>query len=206
MATLYDKSLDQLKKHQWSLSPYTNLSLPSAQWRFGSWGSLWLSGEKKMSWLPVSNLDLTTIDGLVFPQMGAHLYYTIGSVGAARVRGKAVAQTESAIGAFDLDESVIDNVKAYSAESPQARVTGLDVVANTGDLGSGSTMRLKGTDAEQETESERIQVRENLQETAFFYPQLVADSTGGVSMKFTLPESLTTWRFMGLAHTVDLCR
>ena len=56
-----------------------------------------------------------------------------------------------------------------------------------------------------ETQPEQVQVRENLQETAFFYPQLVADENGGVTLKFTLPESLTTWRFMGLAHTTDLC-
>ena len=43
-------------------------------------------------------------------------------------------------------------------------------------------------------------MRENLKETAFFYPRLNTDNNGNVSLKFTLPESLTTWRFMGLAH------
>ena len=51
----------------------------------------------------------------------------------------------------------------------------------------------------------QMQLRENLNETAFFYPQLATDSTGVITLKFTLPESLTTWRFMGLAHTKDLC-
>jgi len=52
---------------------------------------------------------------------------------------------------------------------------------------------------------DQVQIRENLNETAFFYPQLMTDSTGAVALKFTLPESLTTWRFMGLAHTQDMC-
>ncbi len=49
------------------------------------------------------------------------------------------------------------------------------------------------------TESD-IALRENLNETAFFLPQLLADKNGNVSLKFTLPESVTTWRFMSIAH------
>lgn len=49
-------------------------------------------------------------------------------------------------------------------------------------------------------------LRQNFSETAFFYPQLLADSTGLVTIRFTLPETLTTWRFAGVAHTADLCR
>ncbi len=49
-----------------------------------------------------------------------------------------------------------------------------------------------------------VQMRENLNETAFFYPRLNTDANGNVSIKFTLPESLTTWRFMGLAHDKDI--
>jgi uncharacterized protein YfaS (alpha-2-macroglobulin family) len=60
-------------------------------------------------------------------------------------------------------------------------------------------------EAEDLAPDQPVQLRENLQETAFFYPQLVTDGTGRVVLKFTLPESLTTWRFMGLAHTTDLC-
>jgi len=47
-------------------------------------------------------------------------------------------------------------------------------------------------------------LRENLQETAFFYPALVADGKGNVNIQFTLPESVTTWRFMGLAHDKNM--
>ena len=49
-----------------------------------------------------------------------------------------------------------------------------------------------------------VQLRENLNETAFFYPALQTDSAGNVSVKFTLPEIVTTWRFMGLAHDKDM--
>ena len=47
-------------------------------------------------------------------------------------------------------------------------------------------------------------IRTDFSETAFFYPQLRTNKKGEVSIEFTLPESLTTWRFMGLAHTRDM--
>lgn len=46
-----------------------------------------------------------------------------------------------------------------------------------------------------------VPLRQNFAETAFFYPALRTDTNGVVSLSFTLPESLTEWKFMGLAHT-----
>lgn len=50
----------------------------------------------------------------------------------------------------------------------------------------------------------QIQARANLAETAFFFPQLETDANGSVIIKFTIPEALTKWKMMGLAHTKDL--
>jgi uncharacterized protein YfaS (alpha-2-macroglobulin family) len=47
-------------------------------------------------------------------------------------------------------------------------------------------------------------VRDNLNETAFFYPALLTDKNGNVMLKFTLPESVTTWKFMGFAHDKNM--
>lgn len=49
-----------------------------------------------------------------------------------------------------------------------------------------------------------VKTRSNFNETAFFYPQLMTDANGDIKIKFTIPESLTKWRFLGLAHTQDL--
>ena len=46
--------------------------------------------------------------------------------------------------------------------------------------------------------------RSNFAETAFFYPNLRSNEKGEIKIEFTLPESLTTWKFMGLAHTKDM--
>ncbi|MBV6881598.1 MG2 domain-containing protein [Epilithonimonas ginsengisoli] len=49
----------------------------------------------------------------------------------------------------------------------------------------------------------KIPVRQNLNETAFFYPNLLTDKNGNVSFEFTSPEALTQWKLMFLAHTKD---
>ncbi len=50
---------------------------------------------------------------------------------------------------------------------------------------------------------DKIPVRQNLNETAFFYPNLLTDKDGNVSFEFTSPEALTQWKVMFLAHTKD---
>ncbi|HET9055784.1 MAG TPA: alpha-2-macroglobulin family protein [Chitinophagaceae bacterium] len=49
-----------------------------------------------------------------------------------------------------------------------------------------------------------IQIRKNFNETAFFLPDLKTDSAGNISFSFTIPEALTEWKFLGLAHTKDM--
>ncbi|MCG2615289.1 MG2 domain-containing protein [Terrimonas sp. NA20] len=44
-------------------------------------------------------------------------------------------------------------------------------------------------------------VRKNFSETAFFYPRLKADRRGGFTISFTIPESVTEWKWKMLAHT-----
>lgn len=61
-----------------------------------------------------------------------------------------------------------------------------------------------GTKKKDETTSDQQSIRSNFAETAFFYPQLRTDSKGNVSIAFTLPESLTRWKFMGYAHTKEM--
>jgi len=57
---------------------------------------------------------------------------------------------------------------------------------------------------EQKTSTDDIQIRKNFNETAFFFPDLKTDSSGNISFNFTIPEALTKWKWMLLAHTKDL--
>ncbi|HET8837815.1 MAG TPA: MG2 domain-containing protein [Flavobacteriaceae bacterium] len=54
------------------------------------------------------------------------------------------------------------------------------------------------------TNFENVQIRKNLRETAFFFPELKTDEDGNVSFHFTTPEALTTWKLQLLAHTKNL--
>ncbi|RDK84257.1 alpha-2-macroglobulin family protein [Marinirhabdus gelatinilytica] len=58
--------------------------------------------------------------------------------------------------------------------------------------------------AQKEPDFSTVKIRKNLQETAFFYPQLRTDKDGTISFNFTTPEALTRWKVQLLAHTKDL--
>ncbi|HBR10701.1 MAG TPA: hypothetical protein DD740_00530 [Chryseobacterium sp.] len=62
---------------------------------------------------------------------------------------------------------------------------------------------VKEQNIESKTDLDKIPVRQNLNETAFFYPNLLTDKDGNVSFEFTSPEALTQWKVMFLAHTKD---
>jgi TonB-dependent SusC/RagA subfamily outer membrane receptor len=51
--------------------------------------------------------------------------------------------------------------------------------------------------------TEEVKVRKNFNETAFFFPQLKTDAEGNVEFSFTIPEALTQWKLLTLAHTKD---
>lgn len=51
---------------------------------------------------------------------------------------------------------------------------------------------------------EKVEVRTNFNETAFFYPELRTNEQGEIILEFTIPEALTRWRLLGFAHTKDL--
>ncbi|MBU6328231.1 MAG: hypothetical protein KGQ89_11410, partial [Verrucomicrobia bacterium] len=81
--------------------------------------------------------------------------------------------------------------------------------AGTAAKGKSESVVYNGIAAQDKDEGARpdtgaVAPRKNLQETAFFEPFLTADEKGVVKMTFTMPEALTKWRFMGLAHDAQL--
>jgi Bacterial Alpha-2-macroglobulin MG10 domain/Alpha-2-macroglobulin family/MG2 domain len=57
---------------------------------------------------------------------------------------------------------------------------------------------------EEKVDLTSVAARTNLNETAFFYPQLQTDENGDLLVNFTMPEALTKWKMLGFAHTKDL--
>ncbi|MDE6689640.1 MAG: alpha-2-macroglobulin, partial [Prevotella sp.] len=68
MATLYDKSLDLLTAHEWSLVPYQWLPIANTMWRFSTWGSLYGFNSKRADHLNVPQLEFSHFDHEIYPE------------------------------------------------------------------------------------------------------------------------------------------
>jgi hypothetical protein len=67
-------------------------------------------------------------------------------------------------------------------------------------LPEGAPPKVDVPDIDSGPDLDQVSVRQNLDETAFFFPHLLSDSSGVVRIEFTMPEALTEWRFLGFAH------
>jgi uncharacterized protein YfaS (alpha-2-macroglobulin family) len=191
MATLYDQSLDQLQAHQWSLSPYYNLPMPNSNWGFPS--RYPMSGSAFYNWKHdgVGELEFSKFDKDVYPSAYYRRhYFTRGAMMGSRMKMAKSSARRTNASAMMVEEAAVPMADAMEGKA---------VLFDSADTDANDSM------AEVPQEEESVQVRENLNETAFFYPQLTTAADGSVALKFTLPESLTTWRLLGLAHTKDLC-
>ena len=192
MATLYDQSLDMLQAHSWSLVPYLDLPLPTNNWVYPSRSRISNMSSNYWNSYTVKELVFSHFDPRVFPNLYYHSFHRFSRGG---VLSKAMTRVA------DDEDGVVYEDAMVAMEAPMAYAKNEE----SGDRSQESVdSSLESEDGSQETGSEQVQVRENLNETAFFYPQLTTDAEGRVALKFTLPESLTTWRLMALAHTRDM--
>ncbi|HMC97172.1 MAG TPA: alpha-2-macroglobulin family protein, partial [Flavobacteriales bacterium] len=65
-------------------------------------------------------------------------------------------------------------------------------------------MEPASTNVRPTTDNGQPALRSDFRETAFFFPDLLTDRDGTIVLRFTMPDALTRWKFMGLAHTKDL--
>ena len=184
MATLYDQSLDQLTKHQWNFRPYQWIALPHVNWQFVSPRSFSRFASHDWKDFIFDGIGFSLFDRNVYPQaFYRHSFRGVKTLSRGHVGDDMILEVaEAAPMAADMKmmKQSTDSGIAYAAN-------GAEEAAN-----------------EEQTAASDVQVRENLNETAFFYPQLTTDANGRVAIKFTLPESLTTWQMLGFAHTRDL--
>ena len=192
LAVLYDKSLDAIHPHLWSFAPQSYLSQPSTSWRWRMWGSSAHFGGKTPQMLEVPDLSYSTIDPDVFPYIRAYGIRLRGT--RTMLMSKSADMLESAPMAAQSND-VLYEVVANDAKGGEVLKAKEEIVV------AGYGVKRQDADA---AEEQQVQVRENLNETAFCYPALKTNSDGNVTLSFTLPESLTTWRFMGIANTTDM--
>lgn len=200
MGVLYDKSLDQITPHSWNLSLGFYQSLPNCYWKHNlTFRSLYLNGVYPTKYYDEKQLDVDKFDGKFFSYYAymqavelSKLERSLGgTVEAVRIKKDELVREEAKV--MKIRGS---NMTRVAAAAPSANKV-FDVVEEMPQFAGGS-----GSDAE--LFLDQVQVRENMNETAFFYPALESDNNGNVAIRFTLPESVTTWKFMGLAHDKEM--
>ena len=200
MSVLYDKSLDQIAPHSWKMSLGFSQWLPSCYWTSNLWYyTMDLLGVYPTKYFDQKQLDVDKFDGKFFSY-----YAYMQAVELSKLERSSGGTVESV--RIQKDEVVREEAKGIwirsskmtrvGAAAPSANKV-FDVVEEMPQFAGGS-----GSDAGQYLD--KVQVRENMNETAFFYPALESDNDGNVAIRFTLPESVTTWKFMGLAHDKEM--
>lgn len=200
MSVLYDKSLDQIAPHSWKMSLGFSQWLPSCYWTSNLWYyTMDLLGVYPTKYFDQKQLDVDKFDGKFFS------YYAYMQAVELSKLGRSSGGTVESV-RIQKDEVVREEAKGIwirsskmtrvGAAAPSANKV-FDVVEEMPQFAGGS-----GSDARQFLD--KVQVRENMNETAFFYPALESDNNGNVAIRFTLPESVTTWKFMGLAHDKEM--
>ena len=205
MSVLYDKSLDQLTEHTWEMSLGFSQWLPDCYWKSNlKYYEMGLSGTYPTKYYDEKELDVDQFDGKYF-SFSAYMQ-AVELSKLERSSGGTVESVRIEKHSMVKDELVREEAKVMRIRgSKMARVGAFapsvnkvfDVVEEMPQFAGGS-----GSDAGQFLD--KVQIRENLNETAFFYPALESDNQGNVAINFTLPESVTTWKFMGLAHDKEM--
>ena len=200
MSVLYDKSLDQIAPHFWNLSLDFYQSLPNCYWKHNlTFRPFYLNGVYPTKYYDEKQLDVDKFDGKFFSYYAymqavelSKLERSLGgTVESVRIKKDELVQEEGRV-----MKTRGSNMNRVAAAAPSANKV-FDVVEEMPQFVGGS-----GSDVGQYLD--KVQVRENLNETAFFYPALESDNNGNVAIRFTLPESVTTWKFMGLAHDKEM--
>lgn len=200
MSVLYDKSLDQITPHSWNLSLGFYQSLPNCYWKHNlTFRSSYLNGVYPTKYYDEKGLDVDKFDGKFFSYYAYMQAVELsklerssgGTVESVRVRKDELVQEEGRVMKTRGSNMICVADAALSADKV------FDAVEEMPQFAGGS-----GSDAGQYLD--KVQVRENMNETAFFYPALESDNNGNVAIRFTLPESVTTWKFMGLAHDKEM--
>ena len=200
MSVLYDKSLDQLAEHTWEMSLGFSQWLPDCYWKSNlKYYEMGLSGTYPTKYYDEKELEVDQFDGKYFSfsaymqamQLSRLERSYGGTVEAVRIQKDELVREEAKV--MRIRGSKMARV---GASAPSVNKV-FDVVEEMPQFAGGS-----GSDAGQFLD--KVQIRENLNETAFFYPALESDNQGNVAINFTLPESVTTWKFMGFAHDKEM--
>ncbi len=198
VAGMYDASLDQFAPHDWSLNLFPITSYSSQQWRSKGFSSqsasfvdyYWRNYDvsipfrqyQVLNWFNFAFYQQVSIRGNTMDLMAAPRMEADGVTDSAQLQMEEVSVAKSKVAGLSAEPANGDDVMTFDPEDAEGEF---------------------GNKPKQDSEAPP-QIRTNLKETVFFFPDLMTDYEGNVIIKFTMNEALTKWKFLGLAHTKDL--
>ena len=182
LASMYDASLDQFKTHNWEFNPITTSTYYSRGNNINAYQSF---GNKNFRIFnnryinfndQTQQYDQLNWFGLSFSGNRRMMMMSR----SAKMSAPSHEKIEIVEDVKEMEETFIENtetdeLKSFDYDNTQKKIS------------------LDG-----------IQIRKNLQETAFFYPNLATDKNGNITFSFTAPEALTKWKLQLLAYTKKL--
>ncbi|MBS4066590.1 MAG: alpha-2-macroglobulin, partial [Chitinophagaceae bacterium] len=182
LTSMYDASLDQFKPHAWTKPDLYGSNSLRNSWRDGGFDEVrswekYFDNPKVYDYAKIYDELLNPHRILSAPK--GYYNFSIRSKVIPEGAAMANAQPDGDVTNFSLRLPVA-KINQAGEKDPETILP----PSNLTDLGN-------------------IQIRKNFSETAFFFPQLQTDADGNVILKFTMPESLTKWKWQLLSHTKD---
>ncbi|MCL6295665.1 alpha-2-macroglobulin family protein [Jejuia spongiicola] len=202
LASMYDASLDQFKPHTWSFNPISNPTYYSynnsnARQSFGT-RNFRVYNDRVRKYYQHQNYDQLNWFGFSF---GNNYNLRIrGNASVSRTLSGRAAGVQVVTDEMEVEESMMLNSEA---DLDEVVVVGYGTQKKK-DLVGSSIEDSTSTSSIEKPNFDNVKIRKNLQETAFFFPQLKTDEGGNVSFSFTTPEALTQWKLQLLSHTKTL--
>lgn len=190
LVSMYDASLDQFKPHSWQ-RPYI--------WP-GLYGSVSWSAN---GFSDINSEEYNKTDYDYLPQINKSYDRLLGFDNDYSSRDRMTVSM-AAPPSPKASEGVAEEMKVSRALS--GKVAGVKVKKDEEVMydSIGFNMKTKNAAAEKNNGNADVQIRKNFNETAFFFPDLKTDADGNVEFEFSMPEALTKWKLMTLAHTKDV--
>lgn len=213
VATLYDASLDAFAVNNWFFNIFENY-YTERSWKsyaFNKYNSTLLKEDLDKITYPKS-LYYNTFNWFGFSyynynnRYGGRLY-SIDKAMQGQAAGVAVKGYD---GGFEDEAELAEETVVTEAVVKKKRDIAGSISTVSSEVlpsappasGEGKNFAIGGDSVN--PKKEEVKIRKNFNETAFFYSQLQTNEKGEVIINFTVPEALTRWKMLGLAHTKDL--
>ncbi len=197
LAGMYDASLDQFKPHSWNRLNIWPELYNSISWSENGFNEVRSEEYTKINYANNSFAkSYDYLDAWKVDEYGGYDSYVLNRNYSKHMKLPKASLRKDATGAISA---------MAPAETRQVQFAQANLVAISDSISFDMTTSKKETNEKEPSQNnDNIQIRKNFNETAFFFPDLKTDAEGNVSFSFTMPEALTKWKLMTLAHTRDL--